>query len=457
MNRRNFVKQSAQGALLSGSTMIFGRETNHSDQTLPNPTGKAVLTSYTPQQHGRRLSNIRICEQGVHKCLRKHLITNYIPGQALYDVQNKNWEPDDRDEQALRRFRDAGIGLIQPWSSWADSSWGKNHLVAKNPAGFRRFVDLVHKIGMKVIPYTSTQFFERTDPSFREEWAWPKEYDLVEFDYHLAHCSPASPAWRAHILPRIVRIMDEYGVDGLYNDLGYLRPGDYPDFYGPRRPAAEDDVIAFEETATQDGALADMLALLYEEVKRRGGICKLHKEGADTVHTPAKVYDYLWIGEAVRDVEWLRETTKSYTPYLVPQRLIRLKPGEEQETFLNSIPYLQFPVMGHGQPGEQGEQYWIDFVRWLKAYFPLVEEGTWAYLEIGESDWFSQPLPRGVVGSAFANRELYLVLANYDRTAVEVATLDDYISTSTEPAISKKIWTLAPRSFEILRRVCRDA
>ena len=90
MNRRNFVKQSAQGALLSGSTMIFGRETNHSDQTLPNPTGKAVLTSYTPQQHGRRLSNIRICEQGVHKCLRKHLITNYIPGQALYDVQNKN-------------------------------------------------------------------------------------------------------------------------------------------------------------------------------------------------------------------------------------------------------------------------------------------------------------------------------------------------------------------------------
>jgi hypothetical protein len=255
----------------------------------------------------------------------------------------------------------------------------------------------------------------------------------------------------------MVRIMDEYGVDGLYNDLGYLRPGDYPDFYGPRGPAAKDDVMAFEETATQDGALADMLALLYDEVKRRGGIYKLHKEGADTVHTSAKVYDYLWIGEAVRDVDWLRETTKGYAPYLVPQRLIRLKPGEEQETFLNSIPYLRFPVMGHGQPGEQGEQYWIDFVKWLKAYSPLVEEGTWAYLEIAESNWFSQPLPWGVVGSAFANRELYLVLANYNRTAVEVATLDDYISTSAEPSISRKIWKLAPRSFEILRRVFREA
>lgn len=453
MNRRHFLKQSVMGGFLSGGSVVAGQNADKSSPKVPPSSASMILTTYSHQDHRYRLANIRICEQGIFKCLRRHLITNYIPGHAVYEVQNKNWEPDDRDEQTLSRFRDAGIGLIQPWSGWADTAWGKNHLVATNPSGFRRFVELVHKLGMKVIPYTSTQFFERTDANFRQEWAWPKEYDLVEFDYHLAHCSPASPSWRAHILPRIMRVMDEYGVDGLYNDLGYLRPGDYPDFYGPRGQAAKDDVIAFEETPANDGALADILVLIYEEVRRRGGIYKLHKEGADTVYTSAKVYDYLWVGEAVRDIDWLRERTKRHSPYLVPQRLIRLKPGEEQETFLNSIPYMQFPVMGHGQPGEQGEQYWLEFVKWLKTYLLLVGEGTWAYLEIAESDWFDRPLPRGVVGSAFANRELYLVLANYERVAQEITTRDEYVSTREESANPRKFWRLAPRSLEILRRV----
>jgi hypothetical protein len=444
MERREFLRRGAVAGLVGGRVV--------EDATKAMPTGKPVWASYTAEDHRRRLSNIRLCEQGIRGCLLKHLVTNYIPGHALYDVQNRNWEPDERDEKALRSFREAGVGLIQPWSGWADS-WGRNHLVARNPAGFRRFVDLAHKIGLKVIPYTSTQFFERTDPSFREFWAWPKQHDLVEFDYHLAHCSPASPDWRAHILPRIVRVMDEYGVDGLYNDLGYLRPGDYPDFYGPRLQSASDDVMAFDESPTHDGALSDMLALIYDEVKRRGGIYKLHKEGADTVHTPARIYDYLWIGEAVRDVDWLREKTKSYPPFLVPQRLINLKPGQEQETFLNSIPYMRFPVLGHGQPGDQGEQFRADFVKWLKIYQVLVEEGTWAYLDIDESDWFGSPLPRGVVASAFANRELYLVLANYAASTTEISTVAEFAPTDAEPQAPGKIWRLPRRSFQILRRM----
>ena len=54
--------------------------------------------------------------------------------------------------------------------------------------------------------------------------------------------------------------------------------------------------------------------------------------------------------------------------------------------------------------------------RWLKQYLPLVEDGTWAWLEIGESELFAEPLPKETVASVFANRELYLVLANYARS-----------------------------------------
>ena len=138
----------------------------------------------------------------------------------------------------------------------------------------------------------------------------------------------------------------------------------------------------------------------------------------------------------------------------------RARIDNEDELYLHSIPYLQFPILMAGRPftGEPaaipGIHYppeetdfwtrhcraiwkyyqahpdgpysygWWDsvpgrpearptHVRWLKQYQPLVEEGTWARLEISESSLFQRPLPQSVVASAFANRELYLVLANY--------------------------------------------
>jgi hypothetical protein len=81
----------------------------------------------------------------------------------------------------------------------------------------------------------------------------------------------------------------------------------------------------------------------------------------------------------------------------------------------------------------------------------MVEEGTWAWLEIHESDLFPQPLPQDVVASAFANRELYLVLANYGRAPVEVATSDIYVHAEGPPE-TRKLWNLAPRSLYILKR-----
>lgn len=83
---------------------------------------------------------------------------------------------------------------------------------------------------------------------------------------------------------------------------------------------------------------------------------------------------------------------------------------------------------------------------------PLVEEGTWAWLEIGQSSLLAGPLPRDVVASAFANRNLYLVLANYGRGPAEIATVDSYLSVGDSPVSLRKIWKLAPRSLQILQR-----
>ena len=92
------------------------------------------------------------------------------------------------------------------------------------------------------------------------------------------------------------------------------------------------------------------------------------------------------------------------------------------------------------------------YARWLQRYLPLVEEGSWAWLEIGESSLFRSPLPKDVIASAFANRQMHLVLANYARSPVEIRTADPYRSMLVESPTAQKQWTIPPRSLLILRR-----
>jgi len=505
MHRRDFLKTSTQAALAgSATTAIVSPACAAVSPVGPAQpssmlkTSAAILRTYTAEEHRRRLENIGICERGIRSCLRKHLVTGYLPAQCCYNLGEypcrKPWDPDDWDEQELDRLRGHGIQLIQVHEEWNDSQrmFGGHKLAALNPAGLRRFIDMVHQRGMKLLVYVSSGYFQRTDPDFRPEWALGR--DLIEIYFDYAHCSPASPGWRAYFLPRLVRILDEYGVDGIYNDLGYAQPGT-----DPKLPA-RDEVPAFEEDKTHDGALADLLALIYEEVKRRNGIVKVHRGGTSRPQTDLKVYDYLWVGEGGRSGDRLRDVTRNHAPYVVPcLDMSRATVENEDELYLHAIPYLQFPLLLAGRPftGERaviaGIKYppeekcfwtrhcraiwkhyqanpngphsygWWDSVpgrpqarpthaRWLKQYLPLVEEGTWAWLEIGQSSLFTTPLPKDVVASAFANRAMYVVLANYGRTAAEVGTADGFVPVENPSASPKRQWSLAPRSLQILRR-----
>ena len=83
---------------------------------------------------------------------------------------------------------------------------------------------------------------------------------------------------------------------------------------------------------------------------------------------------------------------------------------------------------------------------------PLVEEGTWAFLEIGDSDLFAKPLPKDCVASAFANRDLYVVLANYGQSTQQIETAETYLPTDNRSAAPSKHWTLPKRSLQIVKR-----
>ncbi len=501
MERRSFLKIGIGGttSILAAGAIPAAADASAVSKKPDIPS--SILSSYTNEDHRRRLQSIGFCSKAIRSCMRRHFVADYAPAQACYNLDEypsrEPWYPNDYDEQELDRLRDHGIQIIQVFDEWNDSLrlFGGHKLRATNPEGFRKFVDMVHRRGMKIIAYVSTGFLQRTDPDFRPEWS--REGDYLELGYwNMARCSPASPGWRAYLLPHIMHVLDDYGCDGIYNDCGYVTHANK--FAKTPTP---DEVDAFEEADDFDGALADLLEMLYGEVKRRGGIFKLHVNGADKPLTRgAKVYDYLWVGEGVDSADGLRERVKNYDPYVVPCiDYTFATPETIEEAYLHSIPYLQFPVLLAGRPvtGERGfipgvaysknpDDFWMrrcreiaEFrkahpdgphmygqwdafppkpeirpahARWLKLYQPLTEFGTRAWLEIGDTDLFKQPLPPNVTASAFANRDVYLVLANYGRANVEVGLRDMYAPLGEPTAPPADVFKLNARSLAIIRR-----
>jgi hypothetical protein len=500
MNRRQFLKGGSAAVFSVRSAWGIGRVNSFGNEAATQRSGTRpeILVGYHQDDHRRRLRNVEYCQRSVRRCLRQRLVTSYLPGQCSYNLGEypcrKPWVVDEWDVQELDKLKEQGIRLIQLHEEWNDSQrmFGADKFTPLNPSGFRRFLEMAHRRGMKVIAYASSGFFQRTDPDFQEEWA--RDQDLVELHYHYARCSPASSGWRAYLLPRLVRLMDEYGLDGIYNDLGYLR------LFNNSQPPTRDEILAFPETSDQDGALADLLSLIYAEVKRRGGIVKIHMGGTERPQTSSSVYDYLWAGEEVESGDTLRQAVKDYPPYVVPcLDMSRARIKNEDELYLNSIPYLQFPLLLAGRPftGEralipgikyapESECFWtqhcrkiwkyfqthpdgpysygwwdsvpgrpearITYARWLKHYLPLVEEGTCVWVEISESTLFKGSIPTEIATSAFANREMYLVLANYGSNSVDIETSAPYLAITEPDAPPRKRWTLDGRRLYILQR-----
>ncbi|MBM3858239.1 MAG: hypothetical protein FJ395_01165 [Verrucomicrobia bacterium] len=499
MNRRTFLKTSVQVVVAGAATTAQPRPAL-ADAVAATRRGSsfapAILKDYTAEDHRRRLTHIGIGTQKIRRCLRQHLIVNYLPAQCVYNMgeypSRQPWEPGEADEQELDRLKQHGIQLIHVMDEWNDryGLFGGNKLTAVNPKGFRRFVGMAHRRGMKILAYASSGYFVKSDPDCRKEWARPG--DELGGWWDLTRCSPASPGWRAYFLPRMLQILEDYELDGLYNDWGYV-----PNAEKRIKEPAQDEVVAFRETPQYDGAMTDLLCLIYSEVKRRGGIYKMHADFANEPKTGGlQVYDYLWVGEGVANADGLRETTKNHTPYVVPCiQGTAAKVEDTNDHFLHSIPYMQFPLLQGGRPltGERAvipiprlpgvppEELYLKaweyhqkhpngpyiyggwdpippdtemrpaHARWLKQYLPLVEEGTWAYLEITDSDLFATPLPKDCVASVFANRDLFLVLANYGHSTQQIEMTDACVPTDDSAATPAKRWQLPKRSLRILR------
>lgn len=417
--------------------------------------------------HRRRLRNLAEADHAVRTCSREQAIHGYLAGQVTYNLGEYpapfSIAPTQYDEQLLRQFAEHGVQLIQIHEEWNDSQrcLGADKLSSHDPEGLRRFVELAHSFGLKVILYASTGYFETTDPDFDREWAHPKAH-LVEMYFDYAYCSPAHPGWRAYILPRLERVITEYGIDGLYNDMGHF----------PLHTLDLDPTVHISpapETPECAAAAEDLLGLVMGLVHRHGGTLKIHDDPKLSV-VRSGLYDYVWVGEGHSDLDALRQNTRELKPYVVPcPDASRAVIQDENDLYLHFVPYLQFPLRVDGRPctGQRaavkgmnyrrGEDcfwtrhlrtvwrnfqehpdmppmygWWDSFPgrpegrgRWLHhfdLYRPMVQDGSRAWLDIRDSSLFISKVPDEVTASLFVNESMYLVLANYGASPVDIAS-----------------------------------
>ncbi len=448
------------------------------------------------EYHRKRLQNLRDAREAVHSCTREHRVGEYLAGQVTYNLGEYpkpfSIAPTEYDEALLQEFADHGVGLVQLHEEWNDAQrvLGADKFSSHDEPGLAQFIELVHSLGMKVILYASTGFFEATDPDFDPAWAHADAH-LVELWFDYAQCSPASPGWRAYLLPRLERIMDEYGIDGLYDDVGYDPP------YLHDSPLA-DDIYPGPETEECHSAFFDLLGIVSDMVHGRGGVFKVHVGGDESGGLTNDIYDYLWVGEGIEKADGLCEKTKAYDPYVVPALdMSRAHIDSEDDLYLYSVPYMQFPLRVDGRP-VTGERAFVDGVtyrrgedcfwtrhlrainkyytehpdappiyagsdscpgragareRWLyhlDLYRPMVAEGSRVWIDIGESNLFDMPLPSGIVASLFVNDLMYLVLANYSNNTVALKSAWTWRNRETG-ATSQNI-RLEPHTLTYLQR-----
>ncbi|MBE6629324.1 MAG: hypothetical protein E7624_00560 [Ruminococcaceae bacterium] len=449
-------------------------------------------------QHRARIENIRTAEESNKKYLRRKRIHDYLSGQAIYNLGEYpapfSIAPTEYDHALLADLAENGVKLIQIHEEWNDSirRLGADKFSCHDAQGMKEFIKLCHSFGIKIIPYASTGFFHEFDPDFTEEFCRAdSRLRQLYFSYRLGFAG--SEKWRAYMLPRMMKILDDYEFDGLYNDMGY----DGKRF--ARYEAIKRGSLDF--SLPYDPIVEDLLAAVYGEIKSRGGVYKVHFDRNSAPPVKEKIYDYLWIGEAMENTEI--GTGKLYEDYVVPcpDFGFNTDPAHMNCNFeyhyARTIPFLQFPLLTRGRPmtgkralenipyyGEKtprteygfyllAHEYakahpngphvystWSsipplegDYEAWKRyhaLYAPMVEENSVAYIELRECREILSDIPEKVYISMFVNEQKYLVVSNFTGKKYTLTLADTW--TDRETKIQSKTFTVKNESIIFLQK-----
>lgn len=401
----------------------------------------------------KRIDNIRNAEGANKEYLIRRRCFDYLPGQAIYNLGEYpvkvNSKPTDYDKNLVKDLAESGVKLIQLHEDWNDACrlYGADKFNAVDEDGIKEFIALCHSYDIKVIAYMSTCYFPEPDQDFREEFH-KRDSRLAMNYFNYRHCNHGSASWREYVMNRSIEAMDKYGFDGIFNDVWHDRVVyDYE--------KGECVQLDPADSVEYDPDFEDMICQIYSEVKKRGGIYKLHMSGKNNAPAKDKVYDYMWVGEGLTDVE--PGIGKDFSGYTVPCLDRHFYDGVDAKTyFAYTIPFMQFPLLKTGRPmigegvglpnvtyygGDEEEFFWdvkkyaeenpdsppiyslwdsipndsTEYDAWkyyMKYYAPMTKENSLAYVEIRKSDEILSEIPQRVYASMFVNDETYFAVSN---------------------------------------------
>lgn len=445
---------------------------------------------YTLEQEKKRHDNIMYANQNAKKYMRRHRVHKYIPGQVIYNLGEYpakfTIKPTEYDYNRIKELSEMGVGLIQLHEEWNDAIriLGADKYTCHDKEGLKEFIKLCHDFNIKVIPYISTGFFEERDPDFKESFTRGK-YSLNNSYYRYRMCDAGSPEWVNYLTEKVAAILDEYEFDGLFNDMGY--DGD-----AIQREINGSDSL---EGMPYSPFLEDLLVRFYSLCKERDGICKLHQNTSFSPPTIDKVYDYLWVGEAVNSTEDLLKTTQ-FNPYVIVAPDYRhLDLSNTDKVFAQALPFMQFILRPDGRPVTgierisvpgvdyilKGERTFFHEVaeynnehpdgpyvysewssipdnvetreKWpvyLKLYQSMVEENSVCYIDITEGTLTANKPSSNIHYSLFVNDELYICMSNLGEKDETIVFNDEWTDRLTGER--KKEFVLKPDKVYFLKK-----
>lgn len=450
---------------------------------------------FTLEENRRRIENVRYAAENVKACQKHVRIRDYLPGQVTYNLgpypAKFSIEPTEYDYNLVKSFAERGVGLIQVHEEWNDSirHLGADKYSSHDPAGMKSFIKLCHDFGIKVLPYLSSFYFDRRDPDFRRDFMRYESY-LVSVHFEYANCSAESDTWTTYFFEKMKRALDEYEFDGIYNDTGCEE-------FAKRHHEARAAGRAFctQKDIRYDPYEEDFYARMYSFVKERGGVMKMHYSNNCRPASEEKLYDYLWVGEGVADVNSMLETV-NFDPYLVPCPDLRWTKDEDvAKLFAQTIPFLQFPIRPDGRPYEplkmisepisyntgtmyqayqkmqeyidahpngphiysdwsgipDNEEYRAEWFRYLELYRPMVEENTLCHMNVTESTITQGALPEKVFMSLFTGNEQYLCMSNLSGKEQTVDLREPWLDRESGAVVGHV--TLAHGALAFLKRI----
>ena len=412
---------------------------------------------WSQEEQRKRLQNIEYASTAVKACAKRVRIRDYLPGQVTYNLgpypARFSIEPTEYDYNLVKSFAEKGVGLIQVHEEWNDTIrlYGADKYSSHDPEGMKKFIKLCHDFGIKVLPYISSFYFDRRDPDFRDDFIRYGSY-LIGAHFEYANCSAESDTWATYFVEKMKRVFDVYEFDGIYNDTGC------EEFAKRHAEAkAQGRLSCVQSDIHYDPYEEDFYARMYSFVKENHGIMKMHYSNVCRPASDEKLYDYLWVGEGVSDLDQLLETA-AFDPYLIPCPDLRWTNDDAvKRLFAQSIPFLQFPLRPDGRPYQaekiysvpgvkfektgiynyylqmaeydrthpngpysysdwsgipDNEEYRAKWFDYLALYKPMVEENNVCYMNITDSTINKSPLPKKVFMSLFTGNERYLVLSN---------------------------------------------